>query len=500
MSQGFGPAGPPQGGQPQGWQPQQGGYQQSGGYGPAPGPQQGGFQQPPAGYPQGGYPQGGYPGQPAGQPGAPGAPEQWQQGPGLPAQPPKKKKTGLLVIAVALVVAIVAGAGVWFFAFRDSKGEGGQASPQQAANAMLVALAQKDPVGVLDQLDPTEAALFADLNGDVMGELKRLQIFTPDAKQDNVTGTTVTVEGLTYDDKPEQVNDHLTIVKLTGGKVTITADLSKLPVTDKIKDAFGSELDKLQPQTQTYDIADYVAKHGKPFRVATVNRDGKWYPSLFYTLADLWAQEENAGNPTAADFIPATGADSPEATMNALLDAVSAGDVEKIIGLLPPDEMGVLHDYGKLILTKSKYPGPTSTGLQFSDAQWEVADVSGGKKVMLKSLTVTANGKKTVVQRDGAAGTLTVTQDGKDPFVLNDSTIDQLVAQFLGGSGADVPDQAKDIIKREFKQLLNVGLVMTESGGKWYVSPLRSYIGIFVTLLQGLQPADVDYLISLAKK
>ena len=496
MSQGFGPAGPPQGGQPEGWQPQQGGYQpQQGGYHQQPA----GYQQQPAGYQQApGYGQSaGYPQQP--QPGYQGQPGgQWQQGPGLPAQPPKKKKTGLLVTSVALVVAILAGVGVWFFAFRDSKGEGGQASPQEAANAMLVSLASKDPVGILDQLDPTEASLFADLNGDVMGELKRLQIFTSGAGDNNMTGTTVTVEGLTYDDKPEQINDHLTIVKLTGGKVTINSDPAKLPLTDKIKSAFGDELNKLEPQTETYDIAEYVAKQGKPFRVATVNRDGKWYPSLFYTLADLWAQETKAGNPTAADAIPATGGDSPEATMNALLDAISAGDAEKMIGLLPPDEMGVLHDYGKLILTKSGYPGATSTGIQFSDPQWEVADVSGGKKVMLKSLTVTYEGKKVTIARDGAAGTLTITQDGQEPMVLSESSIDSLIKQMTGDS-TEVPAQALDIIKREFKQVLNIGLTMTESGGKWYVSPLRSYVGVFVTLLQGLQPEDVDYLISLAK-
>jgi len=48
--------------------------------------------------------------------------------------------------------------------------------------------------------------------------------------------------------------------------------------------------------------------------------------------------------------------------------------------------------------------------------------------------------------------------------------------------------------------LKNTGVVTTQVDGKWYVSPLRTYSGVLVSLLQGLQPGDIDYFISLAKK
>jgi hypothetical protein len=34
--------------------------------------------------------------------------------------------------------------------------------------------------------------------------------------------------------------------------------------------------------------------------------------------------------------------------------------------------------------------------------------------------------------------------------------------------------------------------------GKWYVSPVRSFGDVFTSLLKGLEPGDIDYLISLA--
>lgn len=221
---------------------------------------------------------------------------------------------------------------------------------------MLTALSLKDPVGVADQLDPAEAALFSDMTGSILTELKRLQVVAPTATKADLSGTTIKVEGLTYDPAPEQVNDHLSIVKVTGGTITVSSDPSKIQLTDKIKAAFGDKLSQMQPQTKTVDIAAEVAKRGEAFRLATVQRDGKWYPSVLYTLADNYAHEKGLGNPSAADFIPAAGGATPEETVNSLLTAISNGDAKAVIALLPPEEMGVLHDYGSLLLKNANYP------------------------------------------------------------------------------------------------------------------------------------------------
>ena len=57
-----------------------------------------------------------------------------------------------------------------------------------------------------------------------------------------------------------------------------------------------------------------------------------------------------------------------------------------------------------------------------------------------------------------------------------------------------------DIIKREFPQVIGLGVVMVQAGdGKWYVSPLRTTSDVMVSLLKGLEPTDIDYFISLAQ-
>ncbi len=408
---------------------------------------------------------------------------------------------------VAVVVALVAGAGIWYFAIRDkATTSAGQASPQAAASSMLTSLSQKDVVGVAAQLDPAEAALFADMSGDILTELKRLGIIKADADPKALSGSSITTKDLVFDDKAEEkINDHVTVVKLTGGTVTVAVDASKLPLTDKVKGAVPQLEKELPTTTQTVDIAKEVAKNGgKPFRIATVKRGDTWYPSLFYTVADnafQAAKEQNPRLQSPADLgsITPVGAGSPEDAVNGLIDQALKGNMEGVIGMLPPDEMGVLYDYGRTLLAAEKVDTSPLQSVKISDAQWQVDDVSGGKKVSIKSLSVSMNDQTVSIVRDVAANTITVTVPGQQAITLSPDTIDTFIAQMGSGRKALDP-RLVDIIKREFVQVIGLGVTTVQVDGKWYVSPLRSYSGMLVSLLQGLQPADIDYFIEMAGK
>ncbi len=397
------------------------------------------------------------------------------------------------------MVALLAGAGVWFFAIRDTRSASGQASPQAAVSALFTSLSNSDPIGLAGQLDPVEASLFADLNADVLTELKRLDVLGPSASANSLTGTSITVSGLTVDPTDETINENLRVVKLTGGTITLASNPDQLPLSDKIKSKFADQISQAQPQSQTVNIADAVARSGGPIRIATVQRGGEWYVSLFYSIADNAAHQAGLPNPTAADKIPAVGSPSPEAAVDAFVKKASTGDLEGLIALTAPDEMGVLHDYGKLLIADVDTSDMTSSlndlGFSIDNASWTVSDVTSGKKVSLASLTLTANGQTATITRDPAAGSLTVEIDGQTE-TLDESTIDSYIAQAAGSQNLD-PTMV-DIIKREFKQVVGLGIVTVQVDGQWYVSPVRSFSDIFVSLLKGLQPADVDYLISLA--
>ena len=524
-SQGGGrPPGPPTG--PQGWQqpgqptgPQ--GWQQPG---QPTGPQ--GWQQP--GQPTG--PQGWQqPGQPTGpqgwqQPVQPTGPQGWQQpgqptqgfppagGPGQPwtgqqpaATPPAgKSKTPLIITAIAVVVALVAGAGIYFFAIRDTNdvASTGAQSPQESVTALFNTLSNSDPIGLADQLDPVEATLFTDLNTDIIGELKRLGVLDETASVDSMTGTTISVSGLTYAGADETINDNLRIVQLTGGTITIASDPASIPLSDKIKDAFGSEIDQAQPQSQTVNIADAVAENdGQPIRVATVKRGDQWYVSLFYTIADNAVHQAGLPNPSEADRIAAVGSESPEAAVEALIEQSTAGNLEGVIAVTAPDEMGVLHDYGKLLIDEAGGSDLTSDmdslGVTISDTSWVVTDVTGGKKVSIGSMTVTADGQSATITRDAEAGSIKLEVPGEEAIELNEDTIDGFLSDAVG-SDELTPEMLK-IIKQEFKQIIGLGIVTVQVGDSWYVSPVRSFSDIGVSLLKGLDSEDVDYLISLAQ-
>ena len=155
---------------------------------------------------------------------------------------------------------------MYFFAIRDSKSTAsGQEQPAGVGDR---------PVQHVEQFGPDRArhtgsirpkpALFTDLNADVISELKRLEVLSPEASADSMTGTTITVSNLTFDGTDETINDNLRIVKLTGGTITISSDPNSIPLSDKFKDAFSTEIDQAQPQSQTVNIADAVAEERRP--------------------------------------------------------------------------------------------------------------------------------------------------------------------------------------------------------------------------------------------
>jgi len=477
-------------------QPQQGGWQQQPGF-----PQQGGQQgypqtgpQPQQGYPQTG-PQQGYP-----QTGPQGFPQQGFPQQGFPQQfghpggePPKKKRTGLVITAVVAVLALAAGTFFTVRALRSSDSvAAGSENPQTAANNLLDALGSGDVLGIMNGLAPAEAKLSKDYTEATVSEAKRLEILKPDADPQKVSGVQIKSEGIKFDEAAaEKVNDRLTITRVTEGRITVTSDVKQIPLTDKLVEAMGAQLDKA-PETETLDFAEEKDKRkGKPIGIATIKVGDEWYPSLFYTIANAALEEEDLKWP--AQGIAAAGADSPEAAAKGLVDKALAGDVEGVIALLPPDEMGVLQDVGPVILDQiGRVP---ATGAEVLELETDSKDVTGGKQLTVRKLVLEIKGDKGEISRDGDCYTLKA--DGKSQRLCADE-LTQLVEQ---QGGRDLPPAAVDVLARVGAQVLKdgFGVVTTEVDGKWYVSPVRSYSEVFLTLLRGLEPKDIDELLKLAK-
>ncbi|MGW4110995.1 flagellar basal body protein FliL [Actinosynnema sp. NPDC004786] len=475
-------------GQPQGGYPQQpGGYPQTG-----PQPQQG--------FPQGGYPQTGpqgfaQPQHPGQQPGFGQQPPYGQPPYGFAGgEPPKKKRTGLVITAVVAVLALAAGtvATVWALRSSDDVAAGAE-SPSTAANNLLSALGSGDVLGIMNGLAPAEAKLSKDYTEATVDEAKRLEILKKDADPNKLTGVQIKSEGIKFDDAAaEKVNDRLTINKVVEGKITITSDVKQIPLTDKLVDALGAELQQAGTETETLDFAKEKAdRGGKPIGIATIKVGDEWYPSLFYTIANAALEQEDLKWP--AQGIAPAGAGSPNDAAKQLVEKALAGDVEGVIALLPPDEMGVLQDVGPVILDQvGRTP---ATGAKLVELETDAKDVKGGTQLTIRKLVVEAEGEQVEISRDGDCYSATV--QGQSQRLCADE-IAQLVEQ---QGGRNIPSAAVDVIARVGAQVLKdgVGVVATEVDGKWYVSPFRTYSELFLTLMRGLEPKDIDELIKAIK-
>ncbi|SHG07366.1 hypothetical protein SAMN05443575_1297 [Jatrophihabitans endophyticus] len=456
--------GQPQYGQPQYGQPQYGQPQ----YGQ---PQYG---QPQYGQPQYGQPQYGHPGQ-----------DEYLRGPGN-TPPGERKRHGKLVAASAAVV-VLAGGGVATYVAVSSSGGGGTDTPRAAVEKIVTDLDNDDLVGVLEDLPPGERAAITKPFLDTVDQLKRTKVLRSDADLSNVSGVDVHATDLRYADKTVVINDDVQIVQVTGGRFGINADAAKLPLTADFVKAIGGTPSNGRT-SESVDISDAVRRNGKPVRIATQKVDGKWYPSLTYTIADAAAADSGKGAPGAADRIPAVGADSADAAVRKVVDALLKGDVRSAIEVVSPDELGALHDYGTLVVDKTHYD-PVQA--RIDDIQFADQKDADGTRVTLKSLDLTTDEGQVRVAVDGDCVSVTVDGDTKQ-FCASD-VVDMLQQRGFGLTRA----QAQAVARVYAGLGQDVGIETTQVDGSWYVNPLRTYTRLGATVLSKLQGNDLLELIGL---
>ncbi|MGA6167627.1 flagellar basal body protein FliL [Amycolatopsis magusensis] len=419
---------------------------------------------------------GGYPVQPGG-PAGPGA--------------PRSRKGLILGLVIALVVAV--GGGVTWFALSQSS-SGGAETPTLAAQNLANTIGSGDVVGLLSTLAPAEASLFTDPIEEVATELKRLEIVRQEADPKALSGMEIKTEGLVFDEsQSQQVNDHLTITKLTAGKITVTADFSKIPLTKEFLDAALSSDDvPTGPETETIDIAEEVRKNkGEPVRIATVKVDDAWYPSLLYTIADYALLEEKTAWP--AQGIAANGAASSNDAVKELLQAALDADIQRVIELLPPDEMGALQDAGPAILEAAGREKPS--GAKVLKLETESSSVGGGTRATLTALEMQGpDGEDFKLSKD--ADCYSMTMEGRTERICASELADLIESE----SDSSMPPAVKQALTSLGTGILEqgVGVITTEVSGKHYVSPIRTLSEQGMTVLRSLQPGDIKALLELA--
>jgi hypothetical protein len=415
-------------------------------------------------------------------------------GPATPYRPQRRIRARLLA-AAAVVIALGAGGVATVVALSDTASHGAS-SPTAAIQKIVDDINASDLAGVLDDLSPAERTSVADPMLKAIDELKRIHVLQPGADPKKVAAVTASIQHLSFG-PTIAVNDHVQVVQITGGTVSLAADVSKIPFTKDLVNALFPNGQPGGSAASTVDIGQAVHDRGKPLRFAAQKVSGRWYPSLFYTIADNAVIDANLGQPTTADRIAAVGASSPADAVRQLTTALLNGDVSRAIQLAAPDELAALHDYGGLLI-KDVGSHYAAVPVHLDDLQLTPTTSSGNaQRLVVKSIALTTtDGKKIKVDVSGSCVSVTIDQDEQRFCAAQASAqINSLVQNLTGKPVTAAQRTAFDHLFGSTTQA--GGIVTTESDGKWYVAPVRTLLEAGTSVLSRVQGDDVIELIRL---
>lgn len=350
-------------------------------------------------------------------------------------------------------------------------------SPEAAVRQFTRALAQEDLLGLAESLVPGERELLRAAVDEVMAELIRLEVLAEDFDASGVAGFEIDISGLEL--STEELRDDLVLVRFDAGLMTTTIDPAAVALGSFVTQFTGD--DPGSPETDESDLAGSA--------LVAVEESGRWYVSLFYTAAEAARSESGAAFPDPADALEARGEASPEAAVEAMVQAVVRFDVLDVMAGLAPAEGRVLRDYSPLFAADLRsLQRMAAFGAEVRLESLELSSTTEGSRALVRIDSV-------VLEADVAALGLSLRIDG-DCVTFTDpagsetvcGTDDPGTLPFFGEFGFEPPDF--DIGSPE------LGLVVQEVDGEWFVSPLGTLTNTVVSSLAVLDRSDLDTIVA----
>lgn len=406
--------------------------------------------------------------------------------------PHQRSGGGRIVAGLVAAVAVVA-AGL--FAVNALQSEDN--APEDPVRAMFAAAEKSDVIGVLEQLLPGERDALRGPLAELVDELNRLEVLDG-ADLGGIDGLDLSVDGLELDStKP---NDDLALVRVTGGTGSYRVDLAELPLGDFVLDIIGGPLEGTDA-----DAGPLAMDGDDDDAIATVKRDGRWYVSIGYSIAE---QARRAAGVELADMakgVAPSGGESPEAAVEALVGAMTSLDLRRMLALLPPDEMGALQEYAGLFLPEAEQGIGSARGmfsLEVSNLELD-SDTDGDEAVVkVREAEVTGDfGGMSFTYADGCATVRPPAEmgGGEEQRICSGDDPTGALGLFGGGfpfgglSGLGGLSEAATPPELSFEgEQPDVGIVTTEVDGRWYISPTRTTLDALVETVELFQRSDLD--------
>lgn len=434
----------------------------------------------------------------------------WQSLPPIPPNSQGSKGRTLQLVAVMVGVLALAGVGVAGVLGFSGGAEGGD-TPQAAVERLVEAVNDEDIVAGLEIMAPSEVGRASELYPKIVALAVRDGEVT---SEDVLAGVDIEMTDMVYE--VEQLHDAVAIVHMRSGTISVTVDPAV--VDPAMLAEMAPDLD--ENNTATITIAEledemraemsssgveadlFGVRAPDSLFMMTIERNGTWYVSPLYTLAEFGRQ---ALDLPAADFDASRadarpGAATAEGVVGDLEDAVNAIDFDELVEragageypdyagfdvLLPPDEIGVFLDYaGSYQALVERLAG--TSGVDAEQLQDEIGDLLGqievDGQILLDIDTSATEIEPGLVRLDLVSGRfdidveLTETSSGERVGLEAELSWDGLC-----GEATLVVDGQLDSYEAECAQDLpleldNVFVVVGEVDGTWYVSYVETVL------------------------
>ena len=284
------------------------------------------------------------------------------------------------ILAVVGAVVLLAGGG--FFALSALGASGGADSPEQAVDELIEALDNEDFVTMAELLEPAERRAIAEpVITEILPELVRIGVFDDSVNDGTVGGVDFEYTDVEYRVDSVADNPDLVHVFFTGGEFASELDADGLPLGSRFREFLGNDLQDEPRQVEPIQAADVP--------IVFVERDGRWFVSMMFTMAENARLATGQPLPVAADAPIALGSESPEAAVEALFGEVVDLDLEGLIGRMDPEELAVLYRYAPLFVSDGQQGlDDLDRELAANGVTWDItnfdleADVDGDEAVV----------------------------------------------------------------------------------------------------------------------
>ena len=406
------------------------------------------------------------------------------------APAPKKWSAGVVIAALVGGAAIAAGAVFGITRLTGDDSSGGAATPEEAGLALLTAFENEDVLGMIDVLLPGERETLKDPVTDLTDELRRLEVLSEEADLSAVSGVDLVLESESVRADETNVDDIVNLdISATGSG---TVDGEELPIGDLVLDNVDSDLSELD--TDASDESDEEVE----FRLAAVEEDGRWYLSLFHSLAETVRAEASEPVDIPRQGIAPVGGDSPEDAVDAFLAGVEELDLETLIAALNPDEFQALQRYAPIFLDDAQAEldreiTDQDVTVTIADPEYTVAGSGDTRSLSIDYFQVEVTGEGETITVEFEDGCWKGTADGEEinSCELADDT-PRLEEMF------DDPEQIQDVLalfEETFADYENPGFIVKQVDGQWYLSPFATGSEQLLAVLRALDRDEIDRLI-----